>query len=573
MKIEIGPKTCLATIPQTIPFPSLIMRLEGRKYVPKPGQIKFETSNHNIKAFSELYPLAEVVDTRSALAEIYDAFGGADLTAANIPLASGGDQFLPAPAREIEPRWKYEPFEFQRRNYERFKLKKLFALFSEPGTGKTKTDIDIMCYRFLAGHLTGAAVVAWPSSVHSQWIHEQIPMHLWDGIKIKMAAWDGKKWPDWVGEERPKGELQFIGINVEALNFDKGKKGLEKFLRLHGKKGWLKIDESQTLMTPSSKRTKEAIRLGKIVGQRSIMTGTPLAKNLIDEWSQFNFLDPEIIGHKYQTSFKAQYIILGGDDGRKVVGHRNIEQFNSLVAPHIFRATKAEELDLPPKMYDEIVFDMTPQQKKHQAELKQKFITMLDSGEVTSVKNAATLLIRLQQLACGYMVTDDGQIEDFPFNPRLDALDSLLTRLTGKIIIWTRFNRDVELIKAKYGNRAVTFNGSTSLADRKIAKEQFMDKGSLVDYIIANQDAMGAGVDGLQRVCQTAVYYSNSFNSISRWQSEDRIDRVGMIGSATFFDLIARGSVDRRIVNNLKAKRSFSDMVLGDVRRMIDELF
>ena len=42
-------------------------------------------------------------------------------------------------------------------------------------------------------------------------------------------------------------------------------------------------------------------------------------------------LDPEIIGHKYATSFKAQYCIMGGQDGRQIVSHRNIDQFNALV--------------------------------------------------------------------------------------------------------------------------------------------------------------------------------------------------------------------------------------------------
>lgn len=571
MNIVIDHKTSLATIPQSLPFPSLVMRLEGRKHVPKPGQIKFETSNHNLKVFAELYPLAQVTDNRGVANELYAAMGGLELTASNMAFVHGGDDFLPAPKVEIEPRWIHEPFNFQRKNYDRFKLKRLFALFSEPGTGKTKTAVDIMCYRFMARLLTGTAVVAWPSGVSPQWVHEQIPEHIWPDIHILAAHWDGKRWPDWVGEKTP-GKLQFIAMNVEALNFDRGKAGLEKFLEVHADKGWLQIDESQTLMTPGSKRTKEAIRLGELVSQRSIMTGTPIAKNLIDEWSQFNFLDEDIIGHKYQATFKAQFCVMGGDNGRQVVGSRNIDQFNGLVAPHIFRATKKDELDLPAKSYDEVVFDLTPKQKKHQEELKKKFITMLDSGEVTSVKNAATLIIRLQQLACGYLVADDGSIEDFEFNPRIDALNTHLSRLDQKVIIWARFNRDIELIKAQLGSRAVTYYGPNTLGERKDAKEAFCSPTSGVDRIIANQEAMGAGVDGLQRVCSRAIYYSNSFNSISRWQSEDRIDRVGMIGGAMYDDFIARGSVDRKIVNNLKAKKSFSDMVLGDVRRMIDEL-
>lgn len=565
MKIVIDHDTCLATIPPTIPFPSLIARIEGRKHCPAPGQIKFETTNHNLRAFKDLYPLAEVIDNRS-MAD--------SLTAMIGDISKGGNfitpvsHILPPPTWDIPEKFKWEPFPFQRRNYDRFKGQRIYAIFSEQGTGKTKTALDIASYRWHAKTLTGICILSWPSGVHPQWIHEQIPEHLWDGIPYIAAAWDGKKWPEWVGKPTP-GKLQIIAANIEAVNF-KCADGIADFLALHGRQGQLKVDESQTIMTWGSARSKKVRELGALAGQRSIMTGTPIAKNLLDEWSQFFFLDPDIIGHKYAVSFKAQYCIMGGDRGKDVVGSKNIEHFNSLVAPYIFRATKKEELDLPPKIYDEIVFDLTPEQKRHQKELRESFMTQFDNGEVTTLKTAATLVIRLQQIACGYLVDDDGTMHVFNRNPRLEALQALDVSRSGKKIIWCRFTKDVENVMsvAKPG-QAVDYYGATTNTQRKHAKEAFMDAGSGVEWIVANAASMGAGVDGLQKVCQTAIYYSNSYNSIERWQSEDRIDRIGMIGSATYFDLIARGSVDRRIVNNLKQKKSFSDMVLGDALRQI----
>ena len=66
--------------------------------------------------------------------------------------------------------------------------------------------------------------------------------------------------------------------------------------------------------------------------------------------------------------------------------------------------------------------------------------------------------------------------------------------------------------------------------------------------------------------CGTVIYYSNSFNYITRAQSEDRTHRIGMKGAVTYFDLVADKSVDSHILRNLNAKRSVSDLTLDEIR-------
>ena len=132
------------------------------------------------------------------------------------------------------------------------------------------------------------------------------------------------------------------------------------------------------------------------------MTGTPIAKDLTDEWAQFYFLNPDIIGHKYKTSFLAQFCIMGGFENRNVVGHRNLDLFKSLTAPHIFRATK-EQLHLPPKIYDSVVFDLTEQQLRLIREIKDTCIAVLDVEKDQRIlaSTAATAILRMQQISCG----------------------------------------------------------------------------------------------------------------------------------------------------------------------------
>jgi SNF2 family DNA or RNA helicase len=147
----------------------------------------------------------------------------------------------------------------------------------------------------------------------------------------------------------------------------------------------------------------------------------------------------------------------------------------------------------------------------------------------------------------------------------------VLKARNGKKIIWCRFTRDVEVIQEMLGERAVTYYGEDSKAQKVDAKRAFiLDED--IEAFISNPAAAGTGVDGLQRVSSCAIYYSQSFNVVHRWQSEDRIHRIGAgDASATYIDLVARGTIDRSILSNHKKKKDLADLVLDDIRMMLKE--
>ena len=137
--------------------------------------------------------------------------------------------------------------------------------------------------------------------------------------------------------------------------------------------------------------------------------------------------------------------------------------------------------------------------------------------------------------------------------------------------MWARFIRDIESIKAVLKDDCVTYYGATSDKDRALAIEQFLseEEGS-PRYFISNPAAGGMGLN-LQGQCRRAIYYSNSDNSIERWQSEDRIHRIGVQGGVVYTDLIAVGSTDAKMLNSLRHKKAISDMALGDIRAWMEE--
>lgn len=85
-----------------------------------------------------------------------------------------------------------------------------------------------------------------------------------------------------------------------------------------------------------------------------------------------------------------------------------MEELYSLIAPHSFRLTKAEALDLPEKIYTKQVYEMSETSAMHYQNLKKNFLTLLDNGEVVDVPNAVSCLVRLQQTLSGYLPSEDG---------------------------------------------------------------------------------------------------------------------------------------------------------------------
>jgi len=331
------------------------------------------------------------------------------------------------------------------------------------------------------------------------------------------------------------------------------------------------VDESQIIKEQESRRHARMMYLKPKMAYRAIASGTPLAVNLMDEWSQFMFLDEDIIGHKYKATFKARYCQMGGFEGQQVIGHTNLEEFNTLVDPHIFRVTKEAELDLPEKVYRKDFFKLGPKQRKLYDQYKQDMIVKLENGSIASTEHAAVLMLRLQQVASGYIIDEDGQVHKLE-NPRLERaveLDEQIGKKEKKIF-WCRFQQDIDFLKEAFGSRAVVYDGRTSDADRRIAKERFLAKNSGADIFLSNPAAGGTGLN-LQGECAHAIYYTNSYNAIHRWQSEDRIHRIGTYKTIFYTDLIGSQTVDGRVVQNLKAKRDFSTLVLDDIRMMMSE--
>lgn len=542
------------------PFPFTFMgtlsALSGRKKWLSSKAITFEASQNNLRKLRECEHGIAFEDRSGALA-------------AAQAMEELATQHAPAPDLPAIYKPRMPPRDYQKQAIGLSMEREAYALLLEMGLGKTYILIANIGLLHVRRKLTGVLIVT-KKGVDRQWLEEQIPEHMDESVRWRAVPWKGKAID--ASQFRPdhNAPLVFFAINVDALRTDKGYSACEDFLLEHKGKCMMIIDESQDIKNFTAGRTKAAIRLGKLATFRRIATGTPIGKNVVDAFAQFYFLDRRFLGHNYLSSFRARYCVLGGFEGKQIVGQKNTEEFYRLIAPHAFRGTKDEFLDLPPKIYVKREYEMSAETWRTYKQLKTTYMADLADGSVFDAQNAAVCMLRLQQVLCGYLPLADGMTEEIS-SERIEVLMDIVEQVEGPVVIWARFTRDIERIQekleAEYGEGCVvTYYGATKSADRELAKLKFLSGEAR--FFVSNPAAGGTGLN-LQGACRSVIYYSNSFDALQRWQSEDRTHRIGMQGSVTYFDIVAQKSVDRAVLANLRSKKSISDLTFDQIRMAI----
>ena len=139
--------------------------------------------------------------------------------------------------------------------------------------------------------------------------------------------------------------------------------------------------------------------------------------------------------------------------------------------------------------------------------------------------------------------------------------------MQGKIIIWANYRQNileiVETLQGLFGADSVaSYFGDTSADERERAIKEFQDPESPLRFFVGNTQTGGYGITLTE--AQNVIYYSNSFDLEKRLQSEDRAHRIGQVNKVTYVDLVAKDTIDEKIVAALRNKLDLAQEVLGD---------
>jgi len=449
-----------------------------------------------------------------------------------------------------------------------------FAYFMEMGTGKSKTVIDEMAELRSEGRIDFAVVLAGKGS-YRDWTDEHLRLHMPDEIDWFAHLWTGgtsrreeREREEFVEEIVLGKYLCILVMNIEALG--SSRRAQSYLVRcIEEQQAMVIVDESASIRNWQSKRTKFLVAYVKphAVVRRGL-TGTPVLRSPMDLWGLYMFLGPHLLRQSSYYGFRGRYAItkemdMGTHKVVREVGVKNLPELAELLKESSFRVLKEDCVDLPEKIYQRRIVEMTDEQYTYYNSLTTSGI-VLHEDKLGTVRNVLTQIIRMHQVLCGYWVDDERVAHRVASNRESDIMEAI--EETGEsVIVWFAYRRCLSdlatALRTAYGEASVVeYHGGTSPEARAQGLHAFQSGQSR--FFLST---LATGCRGLNLVRgSVSMYHSNTSDLEHRLQSEDRNHRIGQTRGVNYLDFYCRGTIEEKIVRSLRDKIDIAVAVQSD---------
>ena len=467
-------------------------------------------------------------------------------------------------------KFKTAPWEHQRKALKYLMERDSAALYTDMGTGKTKVMIDLIQNKKFKRVL----VVA-PNKACEVW-EQQIAVHGFDSIfsvfrlnnlsKAKVIA-QLSKIPK-ITTTSPQETTYVFIINYEKV----WRGGIENiFMRKTFGLDCVICDESHRIKSPTSKCSRYLSRLGAKVPHRYLVTGTPLAENPIDVYAQYRFLDPAVFGTNF-TAFRDEYenldvelsMKLGFRMLDKMQPYKNLDRLKEKMYSCAFYIKSSVEL--PEQTDINWYFEMPIKtQVLYHEFLKERVVEL--NGKWVESTNPLTLVLRLQQLTSGYLVTEDLDTKEKKIvnvdHARREEFAHLVELMPEDepIVVFAAYTKDLKNIRLMCRERGISYSELSGKRDT------LSDWKSGSTRVLGVQYSSGSESIDLTRA-RYCIYYSLPKRLALYEQSRKRIHRPGQDRNCFYYHMIAvmdKGkSIDHRMKKALEQKKDIVEYIVKE---------
>lgn len=429
---------------------------------------------------------------------------------------------------------KFLPHDYQKYAIEYIKSHPITALFLDMGLGKTVTTLtairDLMYDTFKVRRVL---VVAPLRVARDTWPEE---IRKWDHLKdLTYSVVVGI-----VAERRRalQKEADIYIVNRENLAW------LYQNSRLDF--DMVVLDKLSSFKNAKSKRFKamKAMRpeVKRIVG----LTGTPSGNGLMDLWAEFRLLDMgERLG-QYISQYRSLYFKPDKRNGMVVFSYKPLPGAEEVIYHQIADITvsmKANDyLEMPELVSVAKEVTLSEKEKKRYDELKKSLVLELPGGEVTAA-NAASLTMKLSQMANGAIYTDDKNVVGI-HNRKLDALEDLVESANGQpVLVAYWFKHDKDRIQKRMEAREL--KEPQDFADWNAGK---------ISVALIHPASAGHGLN-LQQGGSILIWFGLTWSLELYQQTNARLWRQGQQSRTVIIQhIVAKGTIDERILKVLEHK-------------------
>ncbi len=327
------------------------------------------------------------------------------------------------------------------------------------------------------------------------------------------------------------------------------------------------LDEAQAVKNAGTESAK-AVRLLR-GDHRLALSGTPVENHLGELWALFQFLNPGILGASSVFQLDDGAMRNPNEESRKLLAHA--------LRPFILRRTKEQVAkELPPKIEQTIYCEMEPRQRTLYNDLRQHYrdslLNKIDSDGVAKSKiQVLEALLRLRQAACHPGLIDPKFLKDD--SAKLDVLLDQLREILDeghKALVFSQFTSLFAILCTRLkisGTEYEYLDGKTR--DRQTRVERFQNDPECRLFLIS----LKAGGLGLNLTAADYVFILDPWwNPAVEAQAVDRAHRIGQARQIFAYRLIARDTVEEKVLQLQETKRNLADAIIGAQNSLIRDL-
>ncbi len=317
------------------------------------------------------------------------------------------------------------------------------------------------------------------------------------------------------------------------------------------------LDEAQAIKNITAKRSQAAMNLRGDF--KIITTGTPIENHLGELWTLFNFINPGLLGS--YDRFSGRYAV----PIEKYNDRNARKRLKKLLQPFILRRTKAQVLEeLPPRTEVVLQVEMSREEMAFYEALRQQALEKLEVENAPPGQKHLMILaeiMRLRRACCNpRLITPDSDIQ----SSKLDVFGEIVSELLEnrhKALVFSQFVGHLALIREYLDQKGVNYrylDGSTPPKERKSEVDAFQSGNG--DLFLISLKAGGLGLN--LTAADYVIHMDPWWNPAVEDQASDRAHRIGQQHPVTVYRLVARNTIEEKIVKLHQEKRDLAGSLL-----------
>ncbi len=327
------------------------------------------------------------------------------------------------------------------------------------------------------------------------------------------------------------------------------------------------LDESQKVKGWNTK-------IGELIHEidadyKYALTGTPIINTPLEAYNILKWLGVE---KRDWWTFRNRYAVLGGFNDKEIVGYKNLPELQQKIQNVLLRRLKEDVLDLPPKIRQVVLLEMTASQKKVYKNVKAGIINETLGAMQTGEIHPLVELIRLKQCTSSIRIFEGIEVSDDEHSVKINTLKEYLEDIciSNKAVVFTQFKTVVKILLKdkeilKYNPAVITGDvhsaarAGENTSDRQRQVDKFQNDSSCRLFI----GTLGSCREGLTLTEGNYVFFlDEEWAEAYNQQGEDRCMRIGQQKTVNIYRFRCKDTIDEIIGQVLLGKEEMFDNII-----------